>query len=201
MNKNLLLGVFVSLFVLSCKNSSVALSSAEKTLDKTAVSSQENPTPADLDNKTSNESKSAQTGRTAIPTECQHDSSTFRCVKYLKNYDGDTITISIPDVHPLIGKNISVRILGLDTPEIKTQDKCEKAAGRMAKNLVENLLKNAKNIEIRNIQRDKYFRILGDVNFDGKDLREILLKNKLAYEYFGSTKKKINWCEVDRQSL
>lgn len=131
---------------------------------------------------------------------CENDNKTFRCVKFIKNYDGDTITVSIPDTHPLFGKNIPVRVFGVDAPEIKTKDKCEKEAGRMAKNLVTSLLKNAKNIEIRNVQRDKYFRILGEVYSDGINIREILIKNQLAYEYYGKTKKKINWCQVVKQN-
>ena len=43
-------------------------------------------------------------------------------------------------------------------------------------------------------EKDKYFRILADVKVDGRDLKEILLKNDLAYEYDGGTKKQKNWC-------
>ena len=42
--------------------------------------------------------------------KCDHDATTFRCVKYVKNYDADTITFNIPNVHPLIGKSIGVRV-------------------------------------------------------------------------------------------
>ena len=56
---------------------------------------------------------------------CVHDDSSFRCVKYVKNYDADTITFNVPNVHPLIGKKINIRVLGVDTPEIRTKNKCE----------------------------------------------------------------------------
>ena len=126
---------------------------------------------------------------------CQHDKVTFRCVTFIKNYDADTITVSIPGVHPLIGEKISVRVLGVDTPEIKGKDKCEKDKARTAQRLVENLLKNAKNIELQNIQRDKYFRILADVVVDGKSVKDLVIKNHLAYEYYGGTKLNVNWCK------
>lgn len=129
---------------------------------------------------------------------CAHDDKTFRCVKVLKNYDGDTITVNIPNVPPLLGKNISVRVLGIDTPEVRTKNKCEKEAGRIAKNLVSATLKKAKVIELHDVQRDKYFRILADVKVDGRSLKEILLKNNLAYEYDGGTKKNPDWCKVLR---
>ena len=130
--------------------------------------------------------------------ECLHDEKTFRCVKVLKNYDGDTITVNIPNVPPLIGKNISVRVLGIDTPEVKTKNQCEKEAGRIAKNLVSATLKNAKTVELHNVRRDKYFRILADVKVDGRSLKDILIKNNLAYEYDGGTKKHLDWCKVVR---
>ena len=43
---------------------------------------------------------------------------------YLRNYDGDTITFNLPSLHPIIGEKISIRVNGIDTPEIK--GKCEK---------------------------------------------------------------------------
>lgn len=130
--------------------------------------------------------------------DCGHDSTSFRCVTYVKNYDGDTITFNIKDVHPLLGEKINVRVYGLDTPEIKTNDKCEKDKARIAKNLVHNLLKNAKRIDLENVKRDKYFRILADVKYDQKLLSHALIKNGLAYAYFGETKKQNNWCDMKR---
>lgn len=131
-------------------------------------------------------------------SDCQHDEKTFRCIKVLKNYDGDTLTVNIPDVPPLLGKNISVRVFGIDTPEVRTKNQCEKEAGRIARNLVSSTLKNAKKVELHNVQRDKYFRILADVMVDGKSLKDILLKNNLAYAYDGGTKKHPDWCKIVR---
>jgi micrococcal nuclease len=125
---------------------------------------------------------------------CAHDSQTFRCVRFIKNYDADTITVKIPGIHPLLGDKISVRVAHIDTPEIKGQLPCEKEAARTARRLVENQLKHAKRIDLKNVRRDKYFRILADVEIDGHDLKEILLKNRLAYQYEGGTKQKRDWC-------
>ena len=125
---------------------------------------------------------------------CTHDSKTFRCVKYIRNYDADTITFDIPNVHPLIGKAISVRVRHIDTPEVKGKLPCEKDTARIAKRLIENLLKNSKRIDLEDVGKDKYFRILANVIVDGKPLKDILLKNSLAYAYEGGTKEKQNWC-------
>lgn len=135
----------------------------------------------------------------ASESTCEHDTKTFRCVKFVKNYDADTVTVEIPNVHPLLGKKISIRVAHIDTPEIKTKDACEKQAGRTAQRLIENLLKNSKRIDLVNVERDKYFRILADVEVDGKSLKDVLLKNQLAYAYEGGAKKKMNWCNSVRR--
>ena len=113
----------------------------------------------------------------------------------MKNYDGDTITVQIPGVHPLLGDKISVRVLGIDTPEKNGKKACEKQKARVAQKLVENQLKQAKHIELRNVNRDKYFRILAEVWVDGRSLASLLIKNKLAYPYDGGRKpSSYNWC-------
>jgi endonuclease YncB( thermonuclease family) len=132
----------------------------------------------------------------AAIASCVHDRTAFRCVKYVKNYDADTVTFDIPNVHPLLGDHISIRVNGVDAPEIKSHDECEKHAARIARNLVENLLKRAQRIDLLNIGRDKYFRVLADIIIDGRDLKEVLFKNGLVYEYHGGTKQKMNWCKA-----
>ena len=129
-------------------------------------------------------------------TSCAHDAKTLRCVKYLKNYDADTITFDIPGVHPLLGEKISVSVNGVDAPEMKGANQCEKDSARIARNLVENVLKKAQRIDLTGIERDKYFRILADVVVDGQNVKDILFRNGLAYEYHGGTKRKVDWCKV-----
>lgn len=131
-----------------------------------------------------------------VGPRCEHDAKTFRCVKYIRNYDADTVTVTIPGVHPLIGDKISVRVLGIDTPEIKGKTTCEKDKARTAQRLVESLLKNAKHIELQNVDRDKYFRILADVIVDGKSIKDLMIKNNLAYTYDGGTKRMVDWCQM-----
>lgn len=131
----------------------------------------------------------------AFGTECKHDDTNFRCIKYLSNYDGDTITFYIPGVHPLLGQQIPVRVAGLDTPEIRTKNKCEKELGTIARDKVTAILKTAKRIDLVNVKRGKYFRIVADVIVDGKSLSARLFKEKLAYQYDGGRKAKVNWCE------
>lgn len=135
----------------------------------------------------------------SVRDDCAHEPSAFHCVKFDHNYDGDTITFQIPDVHPLIGRDISVRVYGIDTPEIKGKGPCEKDRAKEAKELVKGLLSRAKRIDLVNLQRDKYFRILAEVKADGVSVSEKLIEAKLAYPYGGGTKEKINWCQLARK--
>lgn len=131
---------------------------------------------------------------TARPTACQNTETSFRCVKVVEVYDGDTIFVDLPDQHPLFGRRMGVRILGIDTPEVRSKDACEKKKGLEAKAAVERLVRNAKSVEITKVQKDKYFRILGEVQVDGRSVAQELIQQKLAYAYHGERKVKRNWC-------
>ena len=91
--------------------------------------------------------------------KCQHQKFSFSCVEYIKNYDGDTVTFDIPYLHPLIGENISVRIRGIDTPEIKAKNPCEKRKAVEAREFVSKLLTTSNRVDLRNLKR-RYSRKL-----------------------------------------
>lgn len=107
-------------------------------------------------------------------------------------YDGDTFRVDIAGYPAVIGNNIPIRINGVDTPEIRGKCDSEKLLARQAKQFTVNALRNAKRVELKNIQRGKYFRLVADVYVDGVNLGNSLLKQKLAYEYHAGTKK--SWC-------
>ena len=100
-------------------------------------------------------------------------------------YDGDTFKIDLPSQHPLFGDDISVRVLGIDTPELKGSSDEVKALAYKAKNRTQELLSDAKTIELKNPQRDKYFRVLAEVWIDGESLGEKLKSDGLAKDYDG----------------
>ena len=127
--------------------------------------------------------------------KCSHTDKSFNCVEYVKNYDGDTITFNIPNIHSLLGKKISIRVNGVDTPEKRTKDKCEKELSLYAQKFVESKLKNAKVINLKNISRGKYFRIVADVFIDGENLRTKLIGHHFAVGYDGGTKRSVDWCK------
>lgn len=125
---------------------------------------------------------------------CAHTRDSFRCVRYVSNYDGDTIRVDIPGVHPLVGSEISIRVRGIDSPEMKGHQPCEKTKALEAKRAVASLLGSAHRIDLEDIARDKYFRILATVRADGQSVSTLLLSKSLAYRYDGKTKPRVNWC-------
>ena len=70
---------------------------------------------------------------------------------YIRNYDGDTITFTLPGLHPIIGEKISIRVNGIDTPEIRGKCEKEKYDTKQAKEMVADILKDAEQIELKNI--------------------------------------------------
>jgi hypothetical protein len=132
---------------------------------------------------------------TTLKKGCEHNKKAFHCIKFIKNYDGDTFTATIPGIHPLLGKKIRIRVHGIDSAEIKGRTRCEKKKATKAKKVAFEILSKAKRIDLLNIKRGKYFRIAADVMVDGKtSLAEVLVKSKLAYPYSGKRRPKINWC-------
>jgi endonuclease YncB( thermonuclease family) len=116
--------------------------------------------------------------------------------RVIKVYDADTITIAskLPyDKSPLY--RLSVRLNGIDTPEMKGNDVTneEKEAAKSAREFVYNLVFN-KYVRLENIENEKYGRILADVYIGDIYLNELLLKERYAVKYDGGTKiKPASW--------
>jgi endonuclease YncB( thermonuclease family) len=108
----------------------------------------------------------------------------FTNVKYLNNYDGDTVTFDLGSDLPNLFRYIPVRLYGVDTPEIKSGN----PTAFIAKDFVKNEMINAHKINLTNCKGDKYFRIDCKVIYDSKDLTSELLKRNYGYEYYGGKK-------------
>lgn len=128
---------------------------------------------------------------------CVHDETTLRCVEFLTNYDGDTITVTVPQALAIFGKRLSVRVKGVDTPELRTRDQCEKARAQQAKEFVKKELEGASRIDLQGVERGKYFRIVADVVYDGNNLSDHLVRMGYARPYHGGTKSNAPWCGKD----
>ena len=128
-----------------------------------------------------------------ISAQAKPQYGTVTVSKVINVYDGDTFRVNIDSLPPIVGKNIAIRVNGVDTPEIQGKCRYEKNLALKARDFVRNKLANAKEIKLTNLQRGKYFRIVANVVVDGVSLGQELLDNKLAYEYSGG--RKLSWCK------
>jgi endonuclease YncB( thermonuclease family) len=128
----------------------------------------------------------------AFSTQAAPQFGTVTVSKVISGYDGDTFRVDIASLPPIVGKNIAIRVNGVDTPEIRGKCQYEKNLALEARDFVRGKLANAKEIKLTNLQRGKYFRVVANVLVDGVSLEQELLDNELAYRYDGG--KKLNWC-------
>lgn len=115
-------------------------------------------------------------------------SDTITDFTIIKVRDGDTFMINIPNIPDVFGKNIAVRIRGIDTPELNDSREEIRKISIQAKEELEKLLLNGKKITLYNLGRDKYFRLLASVKVDNVDVSEYLIKKGLAKKYNGGKK-------------
>ena len=103
-------------------------------------------------------------------------------------YDGDTFRCNIKGYPPIIGENMSVRVRGIDTPEIRSKSDSLKILAVEVRDYVKDKLVKAEIIILKDVARPKYFRLLADVIIDGKDLGKELIDKGYACPYDGGTK-------------
>jgi endonuclease YncB( thermonuclease family) len=118
----------------------------------------------------------------------------FNYAKVIKVYDGDTFTIAAYDNGVLT--KFQVRLYGINCEELKDKNYINRQKAYAAKNYIEKtLLNKIINIEILNNKvingkkiKEKYGRLLANVNIEGINPAAELIKQNLAKEYYGGTK-------------
>ena len=110
----------------------------------------------------------------------------------VKVHDGDTFTVNISGCPDVFCKRLSVRISGIDTPEMKGKCPEEIAGAIAAKNYLTDKVMNANDIVLSNPTRDKYFRINAHVLVSGVDVGADMVSKGLARAYSGG--KRARWC-------
>jgi endonuclease YncB( thermonuclease family) len=96
---------------------------------------------------------------------------------------------------PPLKKELSIRVYGVDTPEKSFRAKCPSEAqrGEAATAFTKELINKSTKRQIILMDWDKYGgRVLGDILLDDKSLRQQLIANGYAREYFGEAK--TSWC-------
>lgn len=119
------------------------------------------------------------------------DSNRYEIIRVI---DGDTVVFKADFLPDPLEKELSLRILGIDTPEDHFA-KCEKerALAKESTRYVEDLISKG-NPRIQIVDWDKFGgRVLGHLYIDGVSIANYLVDRGYAVVYNGSGERK-DWC-------
>jgi len=115
--------------------------------------------------------------------------------RVVKVYDGDTFTV---EAYPWPGleAKASVRIDGVDTPEIRGKCEAEKQKAIEARDYVKSLILGEM-VMLENVRHGKYAgRVVAGVFLDGGvSLSEKIISQGLGREYHGGAR--AGWCQTE----
>ena len=118
--------------------------------------------------------------------------------------DGDTIRMDIDLGFDVVLSNQSVRLYRVDTPECRTRDLKEKAAGLLSKSVVKGFVDQGSKVVIKTYldTKGKFGRILGTiVDEKGVNINEYLIDNAYAVEYYGQSKEDVKSIHEENYQL
>ena len=102
-------------------------------------------------------------------------------------YDGDTIKVVFP-LNDIFYK-WNCRLIGVDTPEIRTRNTLEKEHGYLVRDKLRDKI-NDQIVQLKCEDLDKYGRLLVTVIVGGVcNINEWLIQNDYAFAYDGGTKR------------
>lgn len=110
--------------------------------------------------------------------------------------DGDTVAFQAPFLPAPLKPELSIRVFGVDTPEKGFRAHCESenARGQAATAFTKAAIAQATKRQIVLMDWDKYGgRVLGDILLNDQSLRQMLIANGYAREYYGEAK--TSWCQ------
>ena len=115
--------------------------------------------------------------------------------KVIDVYDGDTCTIAIPLNGVIVQEKL--RLMGIDTPEIRTKNLEEKKAGKLAGEFLSSLILG-KVLRVKlEPKREKFGRLLGTLFLesgnvccflDSENINQLMINKGYAVAYDGGTK-------------
>lgn len=109
--------------------------------------------------------------------------------KVIRVYDGDTITIAsrVPGLYNSQIYKFSVRLNGIDAPEMTGKDADEKEIAIKARDaLTAKIL--GREIRLENIQTEKYGRLLTDIYLGNTHVNKWMIEERYAVAYDGGKK-------------
>jgi endonuclease YncB( thermonuclease family) len=110
--------------------------------------------------------------------------------------DGDTVAFQADFLPAPLKKELSIRVYGVDTPEKGFRAQCASEAqrGEAASAFTKQMIAASQQRQVVLMDWDKYGgRVLGDVILNGVSLRQQLIANGFAREYYGEAK--TSWCQ------
>jgi micrococcal nuclease len=115
----------------------------------------------------------------------------YNC-KISRVVDGDTVDVDIDLGFGTWRCNERIRLYGVDTPECRTRDAQEKAAGFLAKEFVEDALHVGGTYKLQTREKGKFGRFLGVIYLtEGTSINDALISENLAVAYHGQSKEDI----------
>ncbi len=112
--------------------------------------------------------------------------------EYISAYDGDTVTVRAW-IWPGHSVETSVRVRGIDTPEIRGRCEAEKLAAIKARDHVRMLLQEAADVALAEIAPDKYGgRVVARLLINGEDFALLMLAAGHGRAYDGQAR--AGWC-------
>jgi micrococcal nuclease len=116
----------------------------------------------------------------------------YNC-KIRRVVDGDTVDVDIDLGFGTWRVDERIRLYGVDTPECRTRDDEEKAAGLLAKKFVENMLHVDGIYKLTTKEKGKFGRYLGTIKIAGDlTINTALVSEHLAVPYMGQNKQEID---------
>lgn len=105
-------------------------------------------------------------------------------VQFMYCLNADVCAFSIPDVHPLVGDGIGVVMAGMDAPDPVARCETAERKSKQAQHALSKILRSAEDIALREVRRDRYFRIRAVVEADGHNVADLLIERGLAKPYY-----------------
>jgi micrococcal nuclease len=112
----------------------------------------------------------------------------YNC-KIVRVVDGDTVDVDIDLGFDTWKCGERIRLYGIDTPECRTRDAEEKAAGLLAKEFVEDALHVGGTYTLTTREKGKFGRVI--VLSDRTSINAALVSEHLAVPYHGQSKQEV----------
>ena len=92
----------------------------------------------------------------------------------METLSGNTFVANVKNIHPVFGEALTIKVRGLKVDSIETEDSSSASRAFRQWHKFTNLLKEASDIELRNLERGRNgFWIWADVYIDGEILGDL----------------------------